>query len=372
MNDFLKDVIKDINNEYAGTADSDLVGDTGSFVDTGSYALNALLSGSIYDGLPSNKITALAGEASTGKTFFTLGIAKKWQEQSKQAGIIYFETEGALTKDMLAERKIDSKRFVVIPVATVQEFRTQCTKILDNIEKVPLEHRHPILLVLDSLGNLSTEKEVRDTLEGNDTRDMTRAQLIRGAFRVIALRLSKLDTPMIVTNHTYDVIGAYVPTKEMGGGSGLKYAASTIIYLSKSKDKDSDKNVVGNIIKATLQKSRFTREFLRVETKLSFETGLDPYYGLIDIAIDAGIFKEEGGRIDVGGTKVFGKNIKEEPEKYFTKEVLDKINDYTKKAFKYGSTIELSSNISDAPIEKESKTNGGKSKKSKEWNHRNK
>ena len=149
---------------------------------------------------------------------------------------------------MLAERGIDPKRFVLIPVSTVQEFRNQATKICDNVDKVPLEARHPILLVLDSLGNLSTEKEVKDIIEGNDTRDMTRAQLIRGAFRVLALRLSKLQMPMIVTNHTYDVIGAYVPTKEMGGGSGLKYAASTIVYLSKSKDRDSDKNVVGNII----------------------------------------------------------------------------------------------------------------------------
>jgi hypothetical protein len=219
------------------------------------------------------------------------------------------------------------------------------------------------LIVLDSLGNLSTEKEVKDIIEGNDTRDMTRAQLIRGAFRVLALRLSKIQVPMIVTNHTYDVIGAYVPTKEMGGGSGLKYAASTIVYLSKTKDRDSEKNVVGNIVKATLQKSRFTREFLKAEIKLSYEKGLDRYYGLIDVAVDAGIWKDEGGRIDIGGTKVFGKAIKEDPEKYFTKEILDRINEYTQKAFKYGSTIELSDKVSE--IQPEDKKDGGRKTKTK-------
>lgn len=361
MPDFLKDVIKDLNNEYAGTADGDLVGETTGFVDTGSYIFNALLSGGIYDGLPANKITALAGEPSSGKTFFTLGICKTFQEIEKQAGIIYFETEGAITKEMLSERGIDPKRFVLIPVSTVQEFRNQATKIIDNVDKVPLEARHPILIVLDSLGNLSTEKEVKDIVEGNDVRDMTRAQLIRGAFRVLALRLAKLNMPMIVTNHTYSVIGAYVPTREMGGGSGLKYAASTIVYLSKSKDKDGDKNVVGNIVKATLQKSRFTREFLKAEIKLSYETGLDRYYGLIDVACDAGIWKEEGGRIDIGGTKVFGKAIKEDPKKFFTKDVLDKINEYTKKAFKYGSTIELSDKVREIQPE-EIKDSGRKTK----------
>jgi RecA/RadA recombinase len=363
MADFLKDVIKDLNNEYAGMADGDLVGDSTSFVDTGSYIFNALLSGSIYDGLPANKITALAGEPSSGKTFFTLGICNTFQKLAPEAGIVYFETEGAITKDMLAERGIDPRRFVLIPVSTVQEFRNQATKICDNVDKVPLAARQPILIVLDSLGNLSTEKEVKDIVEGNDIRDMTRAQLIRGAFRVLALRLAKIQIPMIVTNHTYDVIGAYVPTKEMGGGSGLKYAASTIVYLSKSKDRDSEKNVVGNIVRATLQKSRFTREFLKAEIKLSYEKGLDRYYGLIDIAVDAGIWKDEGGRIDVGGTKVFGKSIKEDPEKYFTKEILDRINEYTKKAFKYGSTIELSDKVSE--IQPEDKKDGGRKTKTK-------
>ena len=105
------------------------------------------------------------------------------------------------------------------------------------------------MFVLDSLGMLSTEKEIQDALDDKQVRDMTKSQLVKGAFRMLTLKLGQANVPLLVTNHTYDVIGAYVPTKEMGGGSGLKYAASTIIYLSKKKEKDGTE-VVGNIIKA--------------------------------------------------------------------------------------------------------------------------
>lgn len=338
--DYLKDLVKTLDNEYAGLASDAVVGDNSNFIDTGSYIFNALLSGSIYGGLPSNKITALAGESSTGKTFYALGICKHFMDTHPESGIIYFETEGALTKDILEERGIDTRRFVIVPTTTIQEFRTQAVKILDNHKAVPADNRKPIMFVLDSLGMLSTEKEVNDISEGKDTRDMTRSQLIRGAFRVLSLKMAKLDVPMIVTNHTYDVIGSYVPTKEMGGGGGLKYAASTIVFLSKSKDRDG-KEVIGNIIRATLQKSRFTREQSKVETKLSYTKGLDRYHGLTDIAVEAGIWTSQGGRIEVDGKKVFGKTIAQNPDDFFTPEVLDQIDLYCKKKFRYGSGDEI-------------------------------
>lgn len=333
---YLNDMVKSIDNEYAGIADSGIVGDTTQFIDTGSYSFNALLSGSMYGGLPNNKVTALAGESSTGKTFFALGVCKNFLDTHPEAGILYFESEGALTRDQLVERGIDVRRFVLIPVTTIQEFRTSAMKILDNHQNVPVDKRKPIMFVLDSLGMLSTEKEVADITEGKDTRDMTRAQLVRGAFRVLSLKLSKLNVPMIVTNHTYDVIGSYVPTKDMGGGGGLKYAASTIVFLSKSKDKDGTE-VIGNIIKCNLQKSRFTKENSRCESKLSFKTGLDRYHGLTDLAIEAGIWESSGGRITVDGKKVFGKNIAQNPTEFFTDDVMKKLDEYCGKKYKYGS-----------------------------------
>lgn len=340
---FLSNIVKELDNEYAGLADDGVVGDTNGFIDTGSYTLNALLSGSIYGGLPGNKVTALAGESSTGKTFYALGIASNFLKANPEAGVLYFETEGALTKDMLQERGIDTKRFVIVPVSTVQEFRTQAVKVLDAYEKTPKKDRKPIMMFLDSLGMLSTSKEMEDTAEGKDTRDMTRAQLIRGAFRVLSLKLAKMDVAMVVTNHTYAAVGAYIPTKVMGGGDGLKYAASSIVFLSKSQDKDGTE-VVGNIIKCKLEKSRFTREKSMVETKLSFTKGLDRYHGLTDLAIEAGIWKSQGGRIEVhDGRKVFGKNIATNPSQFFTEDILKQLDTYCKKKYNYGEEVEETS-----------------------------
>jgi len=339
MNDFLKDVIKEVGNEYATLVSEGIdSADVTSFIDTGSYSFNALLSGSIYGGLPGNKITAIAGEAATGKTFFALGICKNFLDKDKEAGVIYFESESAVSKDIIKNRGVDITRMVIVPVATVQEFRNQSIKILDKYLEQPEDKRKPTMFVLDSLGMLSTTKEMEDTAEGKETRDMTRSQIVKSTFRVLTLKLGKAKVPMIMTNHTYDVIGSMFPQKEMGGGSGLKYAASSIIYLGKRKEKDGDNEVIGNIIHCKNYKSRLTRENAQIDVRLTYNKGLDRYYGLLDIAEEEGIFKKVSTRYELpDGTKVFGKSINDEPEKYFTKEILKKIDDATRKKFLYGS-----------------------------------
>ena len=142
--------------------------------------------------------------------------------------------------------------------------------------------RKPLFLCLDSLGMLSTTKEMEDTADGKETRDMSRAQVLKAAFRVLTLKLGRAKVPLLVTNHTYDVIGSMFPTKEMGGGSGLKYAASTIVYLSKRKEKDGTE-VVGNIIHCKNHKSRLTVENKIVDVRLTYDKGLDRYLSLIHI-----------------------------------------------------------------------------------------
>lgn len=339
MSNFLKDIIKDVGNEYA-TLVSDGVdsADITSFIDTGSYSFNALLSGSIFGGLPSNKITAIAGEAATGKTFFALGICKNFLDKNKEAGVIYFESESAISKEMIVSRGVDATRMVIVPVATVQEFRNQSIKVLDKYLEQPEDKRKPLMLVLDSLGMLSTTKEMEDTAEGKETRDMTRSQIVKSTFRVLTLKLGRAKVPMIMTNHTYDVIGSMYPQKEMGGGSGLKYAASSIIYLGKRKEKDADNEVIGNIIHCKNYKSRLTKENAQIDVRLTYKEGLDRHYGLLEIAEEAGIFKKVSTRYEMpDGTKVFGKSINDEPEKYFTKEILKQIDETTKKKFLYGA-----------------------------------
>ena len=337
MSDFLQRITK--LNEYASIVDDGVeAGDVDSFIDTGSYIFNGLLSGSLYGGLASNKITALAGESATGKTFFLMGIVKSFLDKDPNAGVIYFESESAITKQMVIDRGIDPKRMVIMPVTTVQEFRTQAIRVLDDYLSQDEADRQPMFLCLDSLGMLSTTKEVEDTAEGKETRDMTRAQVLKAAFRVLTLKLGRAKVPMVVTNHTYDVVGSMFPQKEMGGGTGLKYAASSIVYLSKKKEKDGTE-VVGNIVHCKNHKSRLTRENKMVDVRLTYDKGLDRHYGLLDLALKYGIFKSVSTRIELpDGSKTFGKTINNDPEKYFTEDIMKQLDDAAMREFKYGTS----------------------------------
>jgi len=337
---FLKQIVKESGNKFASIVEDGIEGaDVAGFVDTGSYAFNALLSGSLYGGAADNKIIALAGESATGKTYFTLGIVAQFLKNNPEGMVLYFDSEQAVTSDMFEGRGVDAKRVAVFPVATIEEFKTQCVNIVDKVLEMDESERKPMMIVLDSLGMLSTEKEVNDSAEGKNVRDMTRAQGVKATFRVLTMKLGKARIPLVMTNHTYDVVGAYVPTKEMGGGSGLKYAASTIVYLSKKKDKNADGDVIGNIIHCKLYKSRLTKENQQVDVQLNYDTGLNRYYGLVEIAINHGIFKKVSTRIELpDGTTAFEKNINENPEKYFTDEVMKRLEEAVAKEFKYGGS----------------------------------
>ena len=335
--DFLKDIVKEIGDEYTKLASD--IDETESYVDTGSYIFNGLVSGSIFGGVSGNKITAIAGESSTGKTFFSLAVVKNFLDSNPDGYCLYFDTEAAVNKPLLASRGIDLDRVVVVNVVTIEEFRTKALKAVDIYLKTSEEERKPCMFVLDSLGMLSTEKEIRDALDDKQVRDMTKSQLVKGAFRMLTLKLGQAKIPMIVTNHTYDVIGSYVPTKEMGGGSGLKYAASTIIYLSKKKEKDGT-TIVGNLIKAKTAKSRLSKENKEVTVRLYYdERGLDKYYGLLELGEIGGMWKNVAGRYEMDGKKVYAKEILKNPDKYFTQEVLEQLDEISKDQFSYGSSI---------------------------------
>ena len=333
--DFLKDIVKEIGDDFTQLASD--IEETERYVDTGSYIFNGLVSGSIFGGVSGNKITAIAGESSTGKTFFSLAVVKNFLDSNPDGYCLYFDTEAAVNKPLLQSRGIDLNRLVVINVVTIEEFRAKALKAVDKYMKMPIEDRKPCMFVLDSLGMLSTEKEITDALNDKQVRDMTKSQLVKGAFRMLTLKLGQANIPLIVTNHTYDVIGSYVPTKEMGGGSGLKYAASTIIYLSKKKEKDKTE-VVGNLIKAKTAKSRLSKENKQVEIRLFFDDrGLDRYYGLLELGEIGGLWKNVAGRYEIAGKKLYAKQILAEPETYFTSEVMQALDEIAKSEFSYGS-----------------------------------
>lgn len=340
MSDFLRELIKDLKDEDTSLAvDGAGSAEFGGFIDTGSYALNAVLSGSLFGGVPDNKVTAFAGESATGKTYFVLGVVRSFLEKHPQGAVVYYDTEAAVTKQMMEERGIDTSRVILAEPDTIQKFKTHALKLLDAYEQKEEASRPPMMFVLDSLGMLSTSKEMEDSLEGKDTRDMTKAQIIKAAFRVLTLKLAKVKIPMLVTNHVYELVGSYVPTKELGGGTGLKYAASTIAMLSKRKEKDGT-DVVGNIVKIKMYKSRLSKENSQAEVLLTYAKGLDRYYGLLDLAEKYGVFKKVSTRYQLlDGTTAFGKNINEDPEKYYTDDVMKLLEIAVQQEFKYGVNI---------------------------------
>ena len=333
--DFLKEVVKEIGDEYTQVASD--IQENEQYIDTGSYIFNGLVSGSIYGGVSSNRITAIAGETSTGKTYFSLAVVKNFLDSNPDGYCLYFDTEAAVNKGLLESRGIDLSRLVVVNVVTIEEFRSKALRAVDIYLKTSEEERKPCMFVLDSLGMLSTEKEIRDALDDKQVTDMTKSQLVKGAFRMLTLKLGQANIPLIVTNHTYDVIGSYVPTKEMGGGSGLKYAASTIIYLSKKKEKDQ-KEVIGNLIKAKTHKSRLSKENKEVQIRLYYdERGLDRYYGLLELGEIGGMWKNVAGRYEMNGKKIYAKEILKNPTEYFTDDIMEQLDNIAKDHFSYGT-----------------------------------
>lgn len=339
---FLNSLKTVLGKEYGSVADVGATGDCTGFIDTGSYSLNALVSGSLYGGYPSNKITGQAGDPATGKTFYLLQTVKSFLDAHPENEAAIADSESAISKADLESRGIDIKRVAVMNVATIEEFRTKMAKILDAYEGSKKNFATPrLLLALDSLGNLSSNKEITDVTAGADTRDMTKAQLLKGAFRVLTIKCGKLNVPMIVNNHVYASIGGNTHEKTIAGGSGLLYAASTILSLSKAQVK-TDEGIVGAIITVKTAKSRLTKERQSVKTLLNFEKGLDRWYGLVELAEEAGLFVKIGTKYKVAeGVLRFESAIIKSPEKYFTPEIMAQLEVWVGKRFKYGQGDEI-------------------------------
>lgn len=221
--DFIRELAGELKGFDVSVMDDGLgAAEFTGYVDTGCYMFNAVLSGSLYGGLPNNKIIGIAGESSTGKTFLALGIVREFLDANKDGLVVYFDTEAAVAKDMMSARGIDTKRVMIAEPDTLQKFRHQCIQIIDKYMDKPKGKRPPMLFVLDSLGMLSTSKEVADSTEGKDTRDMTRAQTVRSIFRVVTLKLARAGIPMIVNNHVYAAVGCAVAGTEVKTVDGLK------------------------------------------------------------------------------------------------------------------------------------------------------
>lgn len=320
-------VVKGIDKDFD---ESDIP--AGGFVDTGSYALNALISATMYGGISDNRATMFAGEFSTGKTYLTMGIARSWMEKTGDGELYWLDTEFALDKHMVAKRDIDPARFFIQYPETIQDCQTKLLNVLKGYKD--LKGRRPLMIVLDSLGNMPSIKELEDAAAGKNVRDMTKQQVIRSLFRTVMFLLGYNQVPMIITNHVYDPMEA--KAKVVSGGGGAKFNCSTIITLTKAQHKDKE-DVVGSVITAKTFKSRLSKEIQSVETLLDFGRGLHRYYGLLPIAEKHGILKKLSTQYEFpDGSKHYEKHIYANAERYFTKEIMERLEEAVKKEFSLG------------------------------------
>lgn len=312
------------------------------YIDSGNYALNALMSGSIYNGFPSGKITVLAGDSGTGKTFLCLNAAANAIRQGYH--VIYFDTEAALDTDrdkLMKGFGIDTEKLLYVPLNTIEDLSTQFLQIVEDTVKAKREGKdYPKLcFFIDSVGKLSTMKAVKEMYDGSGTKDMTRAGLIRNFFAAVTVKLAEIHAPLICTNHTISNIGNPYSGKVQTGGSSMMYSPSLIVFLSKSKDKNSKSEQIGIIVKAKTEKNRLAIPG-QVSFQIRFDKGMNPFVGLQEyFTKEIGIYKgkwndkEKIGKEDSGNTIVvehlekhyssakhlFSKDV-------FTEELLEKIN----------------------------------------------
>ena len=284
-------------SEYGDTLDKSTISEIDHFIPTGNFHLNACLTGSLFGGYPNNRAVALAGPSGTGKTYLILNAIK--QAQKLGYSIIFYDSENAVDKHLVEKFGIDPKTFRYEPCNTVQEFRSSVTAITDVlIEQKKKGIKLPkIMVVLDSAGNLATQKEIDDAKTGSSKADMTRAKLLKSTFRIIMTQFGICKIPFLFTNHTYQTQDLF-SRQVGGGGTGPEYAASIILFLGKAKLKEGIEQT-GIIVTAKPNKNRFAKP-TPIKFHISFNKGMNPYVGLEEYigwdtcGIERGRFITEG------------------------------------------------------------------------------
>jgi RecA/RadA recombinase len=336
-------------------------------INTGIYILNALLGKSILTGgVQSNRITVFAGESATGKSFLCYNIAREAQKDGYT--ILYIDTEFAIEMQNLQNYGLDTskEKFKLIRTNVVEDIKIFLTRLLDDIKLKMDDGFTPpkIMIILDSIGNMASRKEVEDAKEGKEKADMTRAKALASLFRIISADLGYISIPFIVTNHTYKTLDLF-PQDVMKGGNGLFYAASTIVFLSKAQLKTGDEdeldlNSSGIIVTAKAKKNRLAKP-KKVKFEIDFKDGCNQFVGLdwfcnednyASVGIAKGkveIDKSTGEEIfKAGGNRWYCRHLgKSVPtaqlftSKVFTEKILKALDEIIIDYFSYGSLTEI-------------------------------
>ena len=310
-------------------------------VQTSIPAINIALSGSI-DGGFTPGLTMWAGPSKHFKTAFSLIMAKAYQDKYPDAVILFYDSEFGTPQSYFQNFGIDKERVVHTPITDVEQLKFDIMNQLTNIERG--DH---VMILIDSIGNLASKKEVEDALEQKSVGDMTRAKQIKSLFRMVTPHLTLKDIPMVVVNHTYMEIGMF-PKAIVGGGTGSYYSADNIYILGRQQEKDGG-DLVGYSYIINVEKSRYVREKSKIPVTVRFDGGISRFSGLMDMALESGhVTKPSNGwysRVNTKTGEVESKKwrLADTDSVEFWDDVLadDSFKDWIRENYSFGSAITI-------------------------------
>lgn len=341
--------IDDITPYSSYLSDSKLTG-IDDWIDTGSMVLNALISGSLYGGVPRGRVTQFAGPSQTFKTGFILKILANAQQKGMQ--VVIYDTEGAIDEESAAKMGLDTSKVKYVNVQTAENTRNSIYKLLKSVKEKGLEGK--FIIAIDSLANLQSELELSRMDKENTSSDMgTFAKSIKSLLKTCTNMSTMTKTPILMTNHVYDDPSQMYPTleKNIAGGKAAIYLPSVTIQLARKPVKDDggktiedtkaagQKNYSGVIIRALTVKNRFIKQYLEGEMYLSFATGLDKYFGLLDIMKEMGVVIANGATYtDWNGEKLgFYKSWRKDQSVW--DKLLPELESRLKQEWSYGNKV---------------------------------
>jgi recombination protein RecA len=323
----------------------------GDWIDTGSYALNAIFSGSLHKGIPVGRITGFSGPSGAGKTLIVNKIIANAQKKGYFAAV--WDTEAAVDRQSAEGVGIDPKRLKYYPVETVEDCRNQIATFLDKIIAAN-DPNLKVIIAIDSLGNLASAKELRDVTEGKDAADMgTKAKAMKSMMRALTFKAAKARVPILFTNHIYDNPTSLYPelVKRQSGGSGPVYLASLLVQLATRNEKiDKNEgeesiavahNVSGVTLSAMTVKNRFAPPFLKAELYNNFRTGLSRYAGLKDMAVAFGVIQQTGSTFQFNGEKIGYAKTWENDVNFWETKVIPVLEETLKEKVRYGGALDV-------------------------------
>ena len=242
--------------------------------------INVALSGKLDGGLAPG-LTVFAGPSKHFKTAFALMLAKAYLDKYEDAVVLFYDSEFGSPQSYFDSFGIDTNRVLHTPITDIEQLKFDAMSQINSIERG--DH---VMIIVDSVGNLASKKEVEDALEGKSVADMTRAKQLKSLFRMVTPHLTIKDMPMIVVNHTYKEVGLF-PKDIVSGGTGIYYSADNIFIIGRQQEKDGQDLVGYNFI-INVEKSRYVREKSRIPVEVTFEGGISKWSGLLAVAQEGG------------------------------------------------------------------------------------